>query len=269
MKTAVLIYGEIRGCPSVWKQLYDNIVVPNNADVFIHGYIYPPDYLDTLTGEDKQVALDYCKNRGINIQPPQELFDIFKPVATMFEYQISHEDENMKTAVSILQRENYTLEGGNPKGYSIARSQAYTRKRVIELKQKYEEEHGFKYDNAIQTRLDFDLRAPMKFPEKLNVMICRLWDYYKVCDQLLVGSNEFIDVIAGFYDAAPLLYVKHCKRDMHFHNTEFFLGTYIRSHNIPIQYYDWPSNWGPGMNGLYRFDKGFVMPGETCSPIQR
>ena len=100
-------------------------------------------------------------------------------------------------------------------------------------------------------------------------MICRLWDYSKVCDQLIVGSGEIIDVIAGFYDAAPLLYVKHCKRDMHFHNTEFFLGTYIRSHNIPIQYYDWPSNWGPGMNGLYRFDKGFVMPGETCSPIQR
>jgi hypothetical protein len=40
MRTAVLFFGEVRGCEENWKRLSELLVFPNNADVFIHGYKY-------------------------------------------------------------------------------------------------------------------------------------------------------------------------------------------------------------------------------------
>jgi hypothetical protein len=269
MKTAVLFYGEIRGHPLGWKQLFDNLVSPNNADVFIHGYRYAPDWLTKFSEEDRKNMLDFHRNKGIHTTPPQLLFDIFKPVSTLIEEQISHVDENMENVVSILRRENYMLESANLWGYNIARSQTYTRKRVIELKKKYEEEHGFKYDNVILTRLDFNLMHPVKFTERLTVIKVRLWEYWKICDQIMAGPSYLIDTIVGFYEAAPKLWVQHCKNGIHFQNGEFFLGVYLRINNIPLDYFEWPSDWTSGKNGLYRFSKTLIGENEDCSILIR
>jgi len=104
---------------STYQSQLDNLILPNNADVFVHTW-------------------------SVNVK--NDIIDKFKPKSFIFENQIDFtEDANVindnKDVTHFIQRK-YIL------------SRWYSTKQVLELKSKYEKENNFKYDAVMVTRFD-------------------------------------------------------------------------------------------------------------------
>ena len=267
MKTAVLFFGEIRGCPENWKRLYNLLILENDADVFIHGFKYTNDIINTKIAENENYKI-FVNNKGIHKEPPPELFAIFNPKKSLFEYAIVHEKNEISDKIIQITNQTTSDNWADITGYNAIKNQLYSRKQVIELKIKYENENIFQYDNVILTRLDYNILDIIKFTEKLNNIKVKLWGNYHIAEQIISGKNDDINILKNMYNDCDNLYLQHCHSN-HFLQNEYYMGLYFLIHNIPIENYEYPSDYSNGKNGLLRFDKDFVEIGDYCNIISR
>jgi hypothetical protein len=161
MKTAVLFYGEVRGFPALWKRIHDCIVLPNNADVFMHNFYCKENFLEEYNNdpEMKQYITTYYKNKGLNLFPNPELATIFEPKGQILETRknfIEGQESNIQKIITSLGNNKYLNRGKNYviNDFNAIMSQHYSRKSVIQLKCEYEKQNDFTYDAVIMTRID-------------------------------------------------------------------------------------------------------------------
>lgn len=267
MRTAVLFFGEVRGCEENWKRLLELLVVPNNADVFIHGYKYT-DEIILKKKEENESYLLIIKNKGIHKTPPESLHTIFSPKSSYFEYPPNYEKTEISDKIIEIAHANTRDWFADYTGYNAIKNQLYSRKKVIELKIKYEIANGFMYDNVILTRLDFNIMKMIRFTEKLSSVKVKLWNNTKIAEQIVAGCNDHINVIKNMYDASDYLYLRNCERH-HFMENEFYMWLFLYGNKIPIEDHDFVSDYRDGKNGLLRYDKDFLEMGETCNILPR
>ena len=267
MKTAVLFFGEIRGCPENWKRLYNLLVFENNADVFIHGFKYTNDIINKKISENENYKI-FIKNKGIHKEPPPELFEIFNPKKTLIEYPIVYGKNEINDKIIKIANENTNDHWADITGYNAIKNQLYSRKKVIELKIKYENENNFNYDNVILTRLDYNILNVIKFKESINNIKVKIWGGIYIAEQIMSGKNNDINILKNMYDDSDNLYLKHCHTN-HFLQNEYYSGLYLSMHNISMENYEYPSDYSNSKNGLLRFDKDFVEIGDSCKVIAR
>jgi len=275
MKTAVLFFGEIRGGEKIWQNIYDNVVKPNNADVFMHHYYYDNNFLEKQSPGLNESYRKYHKNKGVHFNPPSKLFEIFEPKQCLFEKNRNDYHENDEfTEISKKTTHDFFGEG-NPKkehimmAYNTIRSQSYSRKQVIELKKKFEEENGFKYDNIIITRLDINIFKPMTIVQKIpDIIIAREMSFEAIYEQIIMTSSSVMDILAKFHDEVVELYKKHIKPNHPFMQNEYFITLFIKKNGINISHCDFPLDYSPSRNGLSRFNVDYVTP-ENASTINQ
>lgn len=104
---------------STYKSQIDNIIKPNNADVFIHSW---------------------------SEQVKDDVVDKLKPVNYLFERQIDFHKEAEKI------NDNPNVTHFNQRHFILSRW--YSTKKVMELKRQHEVENNFKYDCVMVTRFD-------------------------------------------------------------------------------------------------------------------
>jgi hypothetical protein len=267
MRTAVLFFGEVRGCEENWKRLLKLLVVPNNADVFIHGYKYTDVIISKKKEENESYSM-FTNNKGIHKTPPESLHKIFSPKISFFEYPPIYENTKISDKIIEIAHANTRDWFADYTGYNAIKNQLYSRKRVIELKMKYEKENGFRYDNVILTRLDFNILKTIRFTDKLTSVKAKKWCDNSIAEQIVAGCNDHINVIKNMYDESDAMYLGNCKSH-HFMQNEFYMWLFLYENKIPIEGHDFGSDYSNSKNGLLRYDKDFIEFGETCRILPR
>ena len=265
MKTAVLFFGEIRGGDTIWQNVYDNVVKPNNADVFMHHYYYDDLFLEKQTQVLSESYKKYHKNKAVHFTPPSKLFQIFKPKQCLIEENRNDYHDN-NDFMEISKKTTHDFFGeGNPKkehiimAYNTIRSQSYSRKMVIEMKKKFEEDNQFKYDNVIITRLDINIFKPMTIVTKIpDIIIAREMSFECIFEQIILTSSTMMDTMANFHIEAVELYKKHIKPNHPFMQNEYFITLFIKKNGIKISHCDFPLDYSSSRNGLSRFNVDYV-----------
>jgi len=270
MKTAVLFFGEIRGGDAIWQNVYDNVVKPNNADVFMHHYYYDDSFLAKLPQEIKESYEKYHKKKAVNLTPPRKLFKIFKPKQCLIEENRSDYHENDAFPGIAKRITHHIFDEGILKqehiimAYNTIRSQSYSRKMVIEMKKKFEECNGFQYDNVIITRLDINIFKPMTIVAKIpDIILAKELSFEAIYEQVILTSSTVMDTLANFHDESVELYDKHVNTPHPFMQNEYFIRLFIKKHGIKVSHCDFPLDYSPCRNGLSRFDVDYVKDDDT------
>jgi hypothetical protein len=264
MRTALLIFGEVRGFPDLWRHIYDRIAAPNSADVFMHNYYYDENFLDTHDSDIKNTIANYYKNKGLNLFPNPELAKIFNPKAQILETRPNFAKEQEETVDKIIARleHNKYLKNGRKfieNDYSAIMGQHYSRASTIKLKCAHEMENDFTYDAVIITRLDINILDFFKVHRPPSSCLAKiLFPNVSIFEQIIMGRSSDINALGTMFDEAPLLYLKYCDRNRYFMSNEAFTYVHLRNSNIRVENFDYPLDYSDGRNGLIRFNKSFV-----------
>lgn len=275
MKVAVLFFGEIRGTPDAWRYIYNKIVLPNNADVFMHHVYYDPEFCKHMSSEEKKVFESYYNvlEKGVNYYPPKELFNIFKPKKILLDARPNY---NAPELLEIMKKLHPMDAGADNTSYEqvkmlyhTIRNQSDSRKKVVELKNMYEKDENITYDAIIMTRLDIALLDHVIINTPLTHLYAKIYYHAHNCpsycvpqirEQILIGNSKSMDVIASFHDAAPELYLELCNYDSHFRQNEHFMAQHIHRNGIELIDFNFPINYfaEDSINGIKRFNTRFI-----------
>lgn len=134
MRVALCISGQPRSVARVYPAIYENIIAPNNADVYIHSWID-----DNIKGKKPVAAGGHVASDTIPHNIEKIILDLYKPKNYIFEPQIEFDEKNYNER---------KLQSIRPK-FSI--SQRYSIMKSIGLTE------GVEYDAIIRMRFDWKI----------------------------------------------------------------------------------------------------------------
>ncbi len=145
MKIALCLSGQPRGIPISIEQVYNNIIFPLNADVFIHSW-YSPE-CDNVSFDSAQPAQSNKVGRWLP-ESDKIIIKHLNPKKYLFEPPRQFEEFNdLPGPGSAVQTRLASL------FYGIYQSN--------KLKNEFEIENNFKYDIVIRTRIDLVYKCPL------------------------------------------------------------------------------------------------------------
>lgn len=259
MRTAVLFYGEIRGTPDHWRDVYEKVVKPNNADVFMNIIYYDKNFLDKYPKEQQEVLIDYYKRKGMTPMPPTELFEIMKPKSicleektTNYSYDVFDEiKDKLNPSFYPINNGDYSYETCKL-SFNAILSQNESRKKVTDMKIAYEKRHGFQYDNVIMTRLDIWLTEPIYINVPLKNIYARFWAEDWMLEQIIIGSNELMNTFQTIYPDILEIYREKCSFQYHYMINEHFILEFLKSKGIQPVHFETPICYYHKDAGLFR-----------------
>ncbi len=250
MRIAVCFFGELRGTPETWINVYTNIVLPYKADVFMHHVYYDDNMPGTLEKQYDNFN-NYYEKKGIHLKPPAVLFEIFKPVKCLLEKRPNY-DLGMYHEIKEAKQIKTT-----PLEFHAIRNQAESRKKTLHLKMEYEKEHNFKYDIVINTRLDLKILGALQLRISPHIKTQYCGGISKLFEQLIYGPSDIMNSIADFYDHSKELYMEFCSPDVSMMMNELFIAQFFIKRGIHVENVWLPLDYSPHMNGLQRSNKAF------------
>jgi len=258
--TAVCFFGEIRGTPDHWKKVYDAIVAPNHADVFMSHTIYDKDFLSSYTPDQQALYTNYYKGKGVHYYPPRELLELFKPkgfhCSCRHEYPLNHYDlfVDKVNPINSLTVGNDSYDCTKLAYYAIM-NQHDTRASVIALKQAHEQKTK-PYDTVILTRLDINPIDTLVLHKPSRISAQGQPNY--INEQILYGPSSDMNVFTKLLDQMPDIYANHCSMEHHFMQNEHHMYKFLEKNGIPLDYVTMPLSYHAYIpNGLMRFTFSF------------
>jgi hypothetical protein len=276
MRVAVLFFGEVRGFPELWKRIYERMVAPNSADVFMHNYYYKEDFLEEYNddSEMKQTLIDYYKNKGLNLYPNPELATIFKPKGQILETRqnfVKGQEDTVDKIITSLGNNKYLQHGRKfiENDFNAIMGQHYSKKTVIQLKCDYEKANNFTYDAVIISRIDINILGLVKVPEPpLSILVKILSPNVSIFEQIIIGRSSDIDALLTMFESAPELYIKHCDTNIYFMQNERFTFMHLKNNDVFVRHMNFPLDYSHNRNGLSRFNKSFVIESDNTQTTQ-
>lgn len=201
MRTAILLSGFMRTLWHNYKNQLDNLIVPNNADVFI----FAGGDRRKVTGRFPNCSS--VKTRTHTFKSPEEnLIDIderqyFTKNLGNYLKKISFIEDDQKSYSSEFEEITSTIPIiGEHRHYYII--DAYLRmKKCNEMRRQYEAEHGFKYDAIIRLRSDtffsFTLDIQSYDFTGNNLFVIGYHPPYGQSDAFFMGSPAIMDTICS------------------------------------------------------------------------
>jgi hypothetical protein len=227
-KVAVCISGMTRGLNTPIKSLYENIVLPLNADVFLSTWDIMENW-PGLTGAPKDFLRRLFGISDIVQNCPKNLYDIqvfkhFFPNTHTFlntkvfsPFDISFYTEHLDIRALKVENEeiflNSLLFSADNLLYKGSYNQAkmfYKIYSALQLVLKYEEEHKFKYDYIIRTRPDIEYTQQVTFEylqELRRDEVVLNYTQYGPSDQFWIGKRDVIVKLSSLWQ--QMLMTKH------------------------------------------------------------
>jgi hypothetical protein len=156
MKVAVLLSGHMSNLENCYINIYQNIIAPNQADVFIHSW-YDEEHL-------QRDSID--RNRNLSLQKDAHLraIELYQPKKYLFEKP----KDFSKSYAHLRIPESFALANKNGNRFSTIEeakkhiirstmSMFYGIYKCNELKELYAEEQGITYDFVIRVRFDVQI----------------------------------------------------------------------------------------------------------------
>jgi hypothetical protein len=221
MKVALCISGQPRSVAIVHPTIYENIIAPNNADVYIHSWID-----DNIKGKKPIAAGGHVGSDTIPYDIEDTIIRLYSPKKYVFEPQIEFDEKNYNER---------KLPSIRPK-FSI--SQRYSIMQSINLTS------GVEYDVVIRMRFDWKLHdkidlsqlplgsltTPNDAPHLHN-------DVRGVNDQFAIGNSEVMQLYGKMYNHIDEIYnagIPFADELMLGYYMEHMLG--ISVNRMPINY---------------------------------
>lgn len=201
-RVAICISGQPRSGLKTFPHIYENIIRPNNADVFIHMHHDKTN----LYIEKSHMDNGNCV-AAANID--DQLIALYKPIRYLVEAPRAFSKPNLNVPEPRLR--NFQKMNAH-KGWTDVECKAHIIKQLTsmyysiykcnELKELYANESGFVYDYVIRIRFDFFPKQPI---------LCRQFNpnsiYYAeigqsdnlISDWFNMGSNAIMNVYASLY----------------------------------------------------------------------
>jgi hypothetical protein len=203
MRTAILLSGRMRTFWHNYKNVMENLIVPNNADVFIFaggdnrsGGIYPgcSSLKNRSGGQENLLEIDERQYFT------EKLGQYLKKMVFIEDDRNQYISDYTGIFPFSSPVSGATTPGGDHRHYYIV--DAYLRqKKCNELRKQYETEHGFKYDAVVR------LRSDMIFTFKLdlqgynfggnNLYVGSAHPPYGQGDAFYFGSPAIMDTISS------------------------------------------------------------------------
>jgi hypothetical protein len=201
MRVALCLSGQPRFVQQAFQNIYDNLIVPNDADVFFHCW-----YDQDLVGKD---FVDYRENGWDNSSPKskyqdgvkESLIDLYKPKAFLFENQIKSTD-TLVPLDAILQsharhyNREYFVNMIYASWLSIMKSNT--------VKEQFRLANGINYDYVIRARFDSQVNRQIvceKFdPNYLYTDTRPSLPARMIEDWFAFGSNQIMNVYSSAFN---------------------------------------------------------------------
>ena len=210
MRVALCISGQMRFLEKGFQKLKDNLILPNNCDVFIHSW-----FDDSMIGENYSSRWNYKVNQNITT----DAINLYNPKLYKFEPPI---DFNYK----VDKYDEERVLGVYPRIIKTSHSMFYSIMKCNDLKLKYEQDNNFKYDCVIRARFDYNLNTKIDV-SKLdlnNIYVNNGCTHENLCvnDHISISNSDNIDYYSDVFNNIDNIYNKGSR-----YNPEVILGRYI------------------------------------------
>jgi hypothetical protein len=258
-KVAVCISGQLRLFKKTYQSIYDNLIVPNNADVFIHTWFDK----DNLTIDSRDAQRQYAQldpDDDINViklyQPKKYLIEKPKkfhnknlqiPDAYMNSIALMMKDEDKNDFSKVFNKSMYP-------SYSMF----YSIYKCNELKELFALENDIIYDYVVRIRFDIALPCNIQLSNfDINGGICTPNNLCKEelpCDLFFFGDNTSMNVASSVFMYIEYLnnfkYFPSQQRAKNYHypssictwGNEHLIKDICKLFNIEIKYESIPIN---------------------------
>jgi hypothetical protein len=202
MKVAVCLSGQPRKALDTYPYIYNNIIAPNNADVFIHmNYDKDNTYIEKM----------HMDNGNCNLEKDidMHLIELYKPKRYLIETPRNFQKPNfnvpekrIENIQNMNKHKNWSKEDAKKHVTKQMTSMYYSIYKSNELKEIYANENNIVYDYVIRIRFDLLPEQPL---------LCSQLDpnyiYYielnqpdqLISDWMNIGSNAIMNVYASLY----------------------------------------------------------------------
>jgi hypothetical protein len=253
MRVAVCLSGQPRSVRETFPYIYNNIIKPNNADVFIHTYFDP----DNLYMEKIQLDRGNC---SIDASIMDTVLELYKPKVYLVEKPKNFTKINfkmtefrLKSSRELNKHKNWTDEEHTKHIIKQMMSQYYSIYKSNELKENYANENGFVYDFVIRLRFDLVPRQILKCEDyNPNFIYYQAMEHpdHIISDWINFGSNLIMNIYSSVY--LQLEYFNSLDfftKEMRLENTleisntcganfEYMIRDIMTLHNIPSKAFD-------------------------------
>jgi hypothetical protein len=233
MKVALCLYGQPRDAHVTFQRIKQNVIDPNDCDVFFHAWYDDHDIsLHKMTpGHENRVIISGMNNF---------IVDQYKPKSHLIEKQRKFHHRNFQITEENF-KEVYPWSGRYDRQEfikdrgSCTHSMWYSVQQSIMMKEMYSHEQGFEYDCVIVSRFDV---SPTKHvivtDHDLNTIVTRSHPYPRgeICDWFFFTNNDNSNAIGGTFNFLKKFHDKIQKSNDKIWNNESFLRESALLHNL-------------------------------------
>jgi hypothetical protein len=200
MKVALCLSGQPRNAVQMYPYIYNNIIKPNNADVFMHL---------NFDNDDRYILKSHKNNGNCNTEEniDKQLIELYQPKSVLVEKQKKFNNSHIKICdkrLANLMKMNKTMDRVGARNHDLlcVYSMFYGIYKSNELKELFSLENNIHYDFVIRLRYD-------ALP--LNEIICERFDpnyiYYIninqpdniISDWFNMGSNMIMNCYSSLF----------------------------------------------------------------------
>lgn len=249
MKVAVLLSGHMSNLENAYPNLYHNIILPNQADVFIHSW-YDENHL-------QRDSVDRTRNLTLQKDAHLRAIELYQPKKYLFEKpkDFSRSYAHLKLPESlVVGNKNLNkfdnIEDAKKHIIRSTLSMFYGIYKCNELKELYAEEQGITYDFVIRLRFDVQVSGPIDVNtlDKNKIYYIHLGQKDElVSDWVNVANNAIMNIYASTFLKIEylntFLYLSKQQRkpisvtpsDECMWGNEHFIRDVLNMHHIPSQ----------------------------------
>jgi hypothetical protein len=194
MKVALCLSGQLRTFEKTYELIYNNIIVPNNADVFIHSWI---------TDENTYFGTDPSRIYITDDNSHLKALELYKPKKYLFEKPKSFKNYH-HLKIPIGWQNTCKSNIINPSAHIATQtvSMFYGIYKCNELKEDYANENNITYDAVIRLRFDAII------PKQILISNFNLNNlYYQnlnhpdniISDWINIGNNNIMNIFSSIF----------------------------------------------------------------------
>jgi hypothetical protein len=202
MKVALCISGQPRRALDTYPFIYENIIKPNNADVFIHMNFDKNNLYIEKTHADNGVCV-------LQNDIDEKIIELYKPIQYLIEKPKQLRNPNIKMSTIRAKRmmqmnkhKNWDEKQATDHSVIQASSMYYSIFKCNELKETYANENNFVYDYVIRVRFDLLPKNPIIVknvdPNFIYYLELGQPDHL-ISDWINFGSNLIMNVYSSIY----------------------------------------------------------------------
>jgi len=202
MRVAVCLSGQPRKAIETYPNIYEYIIKPNNADVFIHmHYDASNPYMEKTHMDNGKCICDTDVDKTI--------IDLYKPKQHLIESPRNFQkpgfnipEKRIDSVINMNAHKNMTRAEAKNHFVKQMTSMFYSIYKSNELKELYANENNIHYDYVIRIRFDLLPEQPLICsqldPRFIHYIEMGHPDHL-ICDWLNVGSNTVMNIYSSMY----------------------------------------------------------------------